>query len=230
MKIGGFQELSLLDFPGTPCAIIWTVGCNFNCPFCYNPQLVNGSTEEFSEEDILSFLKKRAGMLEGVSITGGEPLLQPDIGEFLEKVKALGYKTKVDHNGSFPEALSDLLDRNLIDFVSMDVKTTKGKYGIVSGRPIDKRRLEKSIRIVMEKAPDYEFRTTMVPGIVDPDDVVEIARWLNGASRLVLQQFKTDEPLLDTSYQSVEPYSRKTFWETVERVRPFVSDCQVRGL
>jgi len=137
MKVGGLQKTSLLDYPGILSAIIWTAGCNFRCPFCYNKQLVLGKTEIISEETILSFLEKRRDVLEGLSISGGEPLLQDDIVDFTEKVKKLNYLIKIDTNGAFPEKLKELIDKKLVDYVSMDVKAPKEKYDQLVGVKTD---------------------------------------------------------------------------------------------
>ena len=133
MKIGGFQKTSLLDYPENVSAIAWTVGCNFSCPFCYNKDLVKGNVGLFSEEEIFSFLEKRKGLLDGLVISGGEPLMQKDIVDFITKVKKLGYLVKIDTNGSYPEKLKELIDKKLIDYVAMDVKAPKKKYDELTG-------------------------------------------------------------------------------------------------
>ncbi|RLI64922.1 MAG: anaerobic ribonucleoside-triphosphate reductase activating protein, partial [Candidatus Asgardarchaeum californiense] len=145
MQIGGFQKTSLLDYPDTISAIIWTVGCNFKCPFCYNPQLVQKKTDCISEEEVLSFLKKRKGLIEGVSISGGEPLLQKDIIDFIKKVKKLEYLVKIDTNGTFPDKLKYLIEKKLVDYIAMDVKAPKGKYKQLSGVKTNIKHIEESI-------------------------------------------------------------------------------------
>ena len=145
MKIGGFQKTSLLDYPDQLSAIIWTIGCNFKCPFCYNKNLVDGKVESIPEEEVLSFLEKRQDMLDGLVISGGEPLLQKDIVQFTEKVKKLGYLIKIDTNGMYPDELKELIDKKLVDYVAMDVKAPKNKNDKLVGVKADVKKIEKSI-------------------------------------------------------------------------------------
>ncbi len=230
MKFGGFQKTSLLDYPDQISAIAWTIGCNFNCPFCYNPQLVKGSVEQISEDEILSFLKKRKGMLDGLSISGGEPLLQEDIVDFTKKVKKLGYLVKIDTNGMFPERLKDLIDRKLVDYVSMDVKAPKGKYKQLSGVKTPISKIEKSVNIIKNSAPDYEFKTTFVPDILKKEDIIKIAKWLEGSKRYYLQQFKTDIPLISKKLEKIIPYPKEYLTETLEEIKPYIKNCNIRGI
>ncbi len=196
MKIGGFQKTSLLDFPDKISAIIWTMDCNFRCPFCYNKQIVLGEANRIPDEEIFSFLEKRKGLLEGLVISGGEPLLQDDIISFAEKVKKLGYPIKLDTNGSCPEKLKELIDKKLVDYIAMDVKAPKNKYNELTGTKTDISKIEESIEIIKSDAPDYEFRTTFVPNLLKKEDIVEIAKWLDGAKRFYLQEFKNETPLI----------------------------------
>jgi len=230
MKIGGLQKTSLLDYPGILSAIIWTAGCNFRCPFCYNKQLVLGKTEIISEETILSFLEKRRDVLEGLSISGGEPLLQEDIVDFTEKVKKLNYLIKIDTNGAFPERLKELIDKKLVDYVSMDVKAPKEKYDQLAGVKIDISKIEQSIDLIKNEAPDYEFKTTAVPGMLDKKDIVEIAKWLEGSKQFYLQQFKSDSPLVSSKLNDVVPYSKEKLSEMLHEIKPFFKNCSLRGV
>jgi len=230
MNIGGLQKTSLLDYPNTISAIIWTVGCNFKCPFCYNKNLVEGEVGLVHEEEILSFLKLRKGMLEGLVISGGEPLLQEDIIDFTKKVKNLGYLIKIDTNGMFPEKLKELIDKKLVDYVSMDVKAPKKKYDRLAGAKTDISKIEKSIDIIRNHAPDYEFKTTFAPGLLDKKDLVEIAKWLEGSKRFYLQQFKGDTPLISSKLNNVTPYPKEDLVKTLEEIKPFFKNCDVRGI
>ena len=230
MKIGGFQKTSLLDYPNRISAIIWTVGCNFRCPFCYNKNLVDGNVGLFSEDEILSFLKKRKGLLEGLSISGGEPLLQKDIAEFIAKVKKLGYLVKVDTNGTFPKILKELLDKKLIDYVSMDVKAPKKKYDQLAGVKVSVSKIDKSISIIKNDAPDYEFKTTFVPQFLKKEDVIDIAKWLKGSKNFYLQQFKNDVPLISPKLRDIKPYPKEYLYETLEAIKPYFECCEVRGI
>ena len=230
MKIGGLQKTSLLDYPDILSAIIWTAGCNFRCPFCYNKQLVLGKTEIISEETILSFLEKRRDVLEGLSISGGEPLLQDDIVDFTEKVKKLNYLIKIDTNGAFPEKLKELIDKKLVDYVSMDVKAPKEKYDQLVGVKTDISKIEQSIDLIKNEAPDYEFKTTVVPGMLDKKDIVEIAKWLEGSKQFYLQQFKSDSPLVSSKLNDVVPYSKEKLSEMLHEIKPFFKNCSLRGV
>ena len=230
MKIGGLQKTSLLDYPDILSAIIWTAGCNFRCPFCYNKQLVLGKTEIISEETILSFLEKRRDVLEGLSISGGEPLLQEDIVDFTEKVKKLNYLIKIDTNGAFPEKLKELIDKKLVDYVSMDVKAPKKKYDQLVGVKTDISKIEQSIDLIKNEAPDYEFKTTVVPGMLNKKDIVEIAKWLEGSKQFYLQQFKSDSPLVSSKLNDVAPYSKEELNEMLHEIKPFFKNCSLRGV
>lgn len=230
MKIGGLQKTSLLDYPENVSAIIWTVGCNFCCPFCYNSSLVRGSAERYSEKEILSFLSKRKGLLDAVVITGGEPLLQEDIVLFAEKIKKLDYLLKIDTNGSFPEKLKELLEKRLVDYVAMDVKAPKEKYQKLVGTKPDLAAIEQSIDLIKTMAPDYEFRTTVVPVFLKKEDIMEIAQWIKGAKRYYLQQFKINPPLVSPKLEQETSYSKETLKEFCSAAKPFVLSCDIRGV
>jgi pyruvate formate lyase activating enzyme len=219
-----------LDYPNTISAIIWTIGCNFKCPFCYNPNLVNGTIDVITEDEIFSFLKKRKNVLEGLSISGGEPLLQPDIVEFIGKVKNLGYLVKVDTNGSYPEKLQELTDKKLIDYISMDVKAPKIKYNKITGLKIDTTIIEKSIQIIKKSSIDYEFKTTFVPDLLKKEDIIAIAQWLKGSRTYFLQQFKADTPLISSETQKKCPYSKEYIIETHTAIQSYFTNCDIRGL
>ena len=230
MQIGGFQKTSLLDYPDTISAIIWTVGCNFNCPFCYNPQLVKKTKKSISEEEIISFLKKRKGLLEGISISGGEPLIQKDIADFITKVKKFGYRVKIDTNGTFPDRLKELIEKKLVDYVSMDVKAPKKKYNQLTGVKTDIKNIEKSIDIIKKTAPDYEFKTTFVPDLLKKEDILKIAQWLEGSKTYFLQQFKVNTPLISSSLEKITPYPKEYIVETFEEIQSYFKKCEMRGV
>lgn len=230
MNIGGLQQTSLLDYPNQISAIIWTIGCNLHCPFCYNKDIVEGNVHSIPEKEVLTFLKKRQGMLDALVITGGEPLLQSDITNFIQKVRQLNYLVKIDTNGMFPEQLNVLLENELIDYVAMDIKAPKQKYPLLSGvKTLDLLDIESSIKLIQKKAPDYEFRTTFVPQLLTKEDIVEIAHWLQGSQRFYLQQFKHDTPLLNEKLGSTPPYSKEYLHEVLEAIRPFFTSCDLRG-
>jgi len=183
------------------------------------------------EKNVLSFLDIRKGKLDALSITGGEPFLHEDLGDFAREVKKRGFLVKVDTNGTFPNRLEQLLDEHLIDYVSMDVKAPREKYDTLTGVKTDVGSIDRSIYIIKKKAPDYEFKTTMVPGLVEKDDVLEIATWIKGAKRYYLQQFKMDVPIIDDSVLNLAvPYEKADFDEMKETVSPLVERCLLRGV
>jgi pyruvate formate lyase activating enzyme len=213
MKIGGLQKFSLIDYPGRISAIVFTQGCNFRCPYCHNPELVDPAQYGpiLPEGEVISFLEKRRGKLDGVTLTGGEPTLQPDIDRFLQEIKGMGYFIKVDTNGSMPDALERLINAGLVDYLAMDVKGPLHKYGQIAGTEVHTRKIRKSIELIANSGIDHEFRTTVVRSQLDNEDLIAIAGLLKKARLYVLQTFvpvKTlcNEFLEETSY-SPEDFS-----------------------
>lgn len=230
MRIGGFQKTSLLDYPDRISAIVWTSGCSFRCPFCYNKKLALGTAELFPQDEILSYLTKRKNLLEGVVISGGEPLLQDDIADFIKKIKSLGFLVKIDTNGDFPEKLDELLEQQIVDYVAMDIKAPMKKYNEISGVEVDLSKIEASINLIKTKAPAYEFRTTFVPNLLTKKDIVKIAEWLKSAEVYFLQQFKVIKPLVSSHLEETIPYPRDYVYETLEAIKPFFKRCAVRSI
>ncbi len=230
MKIGGLQKTSLLDYPDKLSAIIWTVGCNLRCPFCYNPNLVyNENLEYIQEEDVIIFLKNRKKKLEAISITGGEPLLQENIFEFIKKIKNIGYLIKIDTNGTFPNKLKKLIDENLVDYISMDIKAPKEKYNLLCGRKVNIKNIQKSIDLIKNSSINYEFRTTIIPNLLDKNDIIKIAKWLKGANQFFLQQFKNESPLLIKKLKEEKPYTKEYLNNVLAEIKPFFNKCNLRG-
>lgn len=207
MVFSGFQKLTLLDFPGTVACTLFTQGCNFRCPFCHNASLVTSSSlPEYSEKEVLDFLRKRQGILEGVCITGGEPLLCPALPDFIAKVRHLGYKVKLDTNGSFPEALKKLLDNGMLDYVAMDIKNSFEKYPLTAGwEKVSVSDIEKSIDLLTNGTIPYEFRTTVCAELHTLEDIVAVARRIQGAERYFLQNFVDSGDVLTPGLSPVEP-------------------------
>jgi pyruvate formate lyase activating enzyme len=230
MKIGGFQKTSLLDYPDRISAIVWTSGCNFRCPFCYNKKLALGTAELFPQDEILSFLSKRKALLEGVVISGGEPLLHDDIIDFVKRIKDMHLRVKIDTNGSIPDRLRELLEQQLVDYVAMDVKAPREKYTQLTDVAVNTSNIETSINLLKTKAPAYEFKTTFVPGLLTKEDIIEIARWLQGADAYFLQQFKIKAPLLSFPLEATIPYPREYLLATLKEIQPFFKRCMVRGI
>ncbi|MBN2254100.1 MAG: anaerobic ribonucleoside-triphosphate reductase activating protein [Deltaproteobacteria bacterium] len=212
MKIGGLQRFSLIDYPENICAIIFTQGCNFRCPYCHNPELSHPGRYEavIPEEEIFSFLERRRGKLDAVSITGGEPTEQGDLIAFIEQVKAMGYLVKIDTNGSHPEVLKALVDRKIIDYIAMDVKAPPDKYKDITRATIEPSIIRQSIQIILKSGLPHEFRTTVVRSQLDKKDIAAIARLIKGADRYVLQKFVPTK-VLDQRFMNEETWSDKEF-------------------
>lgn len=199
MLLSGLQKLTLLDYPGLVACTVFTGGCNLRCPFCHNSSLVLPVrlAQDTDEAEVLAFLKKRAGTLDGVAVTGGEPLLHRDIDSFLCKVRELGYKIKLDTNGTFPDRLIDIVERGLVDRVAMDIKNSPTLYGATVGiSGLDLAPIEKSMRYLMENHVEYEFRTTVVKGLHTKESIAEAAQWIAGANEYYLQQYKDSGDIL----------------------------------
>ena len=228
MIINGFQKLTLLDFPGRTAAIVFTAGCDLRCPFCHNAPLVSRirAEERIDEDEIFAFLEKRRGLLDGVSVSGGEPLLQKDILKFLERVKALGYALKLDTNGSSPKRLFEVLGSGLVDYVAMDIKNAPSLYpktaGIVG---LDVSPFEESKNIILSGSVDYEFRTTVTHELHTPKSIAEAAEWISGAKRYYIQNFKDSGDLVSGG---VSPCSQEELEEMRRAAEPFVKSVEVR--
>ncbi len=193
MLIGGYQKLTLIDYPGKIATTVFTVGCNFRCPFCHNPELVKSITYNSQpnvlEKEFFAFLKKRRGKLDGVCITGGEPTLQSDLIDFIKKVKKMGFLIKLDTNGTRPDVLKKLYKARLLDFVAMDIKNNLEKYAQTCGEKVDIERIKLSVELIKNSGVPYEFRTTVVPGLHTEEDFEKIAEWLRGAESYYLQKY-----------------------------------------
>ena len=233
MLLCGLQKTTLLDFPGHVACTIFTGGCNFRCPYCQNSELVldPAAFPKLSEDEVMTFLKRRKGILEGVCITGGEPTLQPDLPEFLRKVRELGYLVKLDTNGYRPEVLQSLMEEGLLDYVAMDVKASKEKYARTVGvSSVDLARLDRSISLLLgqDKIP-YEFRTTVVKGLHDLADFEEVGKWLAGARVLFLQGYRESENVLDPSL-CMGSYELTELECMAEKARKYIARVEVRGV
>lgn len=200
MILAGLRKLSLLDFPGKTCCTVFTLGCNFRCPFCHNGSLVVDldNSPRVSEEDFFAYLIQRKKLLEGVCVTGGEPLIHPDIECFLQKIKDLGYLVKLDTNGSFPDKLKNLIKKDLCDFVAMDIKASKDGYLRAIGlSDFEYLKIERSIDILLKGNVPYEFRTTVVKEIHSDDDFKTLAQRIKGAPRYTLQSFVNSDDVIN---------------------------------
>ena len=231
MKIGGLQKLTLIDFPGKPAATVFLIGCNFRCPFCQNPELVDPEKSKkqpvISQREFFKFLDSRKDFLEGVCITGGEPTIHKDLFNFIKKIKQKGFLVKLDTNGSNPEMLEELLDNKLLDFVAMDIKSSPFNYNKTTGKKIDLAKIKKSIELIKNKGIDYEFRITVVPNLVKKKDIEEIAKWLKGIKKFALQQFQ-NQKVLNPSFEKIKPYSDKIFKDFEKILKKHIKDIEVR--
>ena len=230
MLIGGLQKISLIDYPEKVAATVFTLGCNFSCPFCHNADLVEPEQIKkhplISEKYFFKFLKGKQGLLDGVCVTGGEPTAQKDLEEFIAKIKALGFLVKLDTNGSRPQILRDLLKKNLVDYIAMDIKAPLQKYPKVVRKDVRLGDIHESVSLGKE-APDYEFRTTVVPGLIEKDDILAIAQWLKGSRRYFLQQF-VPEKTVDSAFEKVDPYHIEKLRDFCQLARPYFKKCDVR--
>lgn len=230
MVIQGLQKLTLLDYPGKVACTIFTAGCNFRCPFCHNASLVVDTykNEEITQKEVSAFLKKRMGVLDGVCVTGGEPLIQSDIEPFLRQIKEMGYAVKLDTNGSFPDKLKRLVDEKLVDYVAMDIKNSQESYGKTIGiRDYDIRNIHRSVQYLLSDAVPYEFRTTVVLEFHQRSDFESIGRWIRGAQRYYLQQFVDSGDLIQ---EGLHGYNREIMEQALEVVEKYVQTAEIRGL
>ena len=228
MKISGLQKLTLLDYPGKMACTVFTHGCNFRCGFCHNALLVTEeNSNNISEDEFFSFLKKRQGILDGVCISGGEPTLQKDLAEFIEKIKALGYSVKLDTNGSNPTILKKLIDEKLLDYVAMDIKNSPEKYSSTCGCEVDIAHIKESISIIKESDIDHEFRTTTVKEYHSAEDFDAIAEWIQGDSKYFIQHFEDSGNLIG---ENLSPLSNEEMTALSEKVKDRLPNTALRGV
>lgn len=230
LKISGLERSSLLDYPGKISAIMFTHGCNLRCPYCHNPELViegfnkNGS---FSEKDILSFLESRKGKLDALVITGGEPLVQGNLLPFIKKVKNMGFLVKLDTNGTFPDKLQDFIETGLIDYIAMDVKYPKVGYVKNSMIPGVAKKIEKSIKTIMDSGLDYEFRTTYVKPLHSLESAEGIGKMVTGAKNYYIQNFRSGKTI-DPTLTKENSFTTKELEEIKKIVEKYVKNVQIR--
>lgn len=230
MRLGGIQKLTLLDYPGTVACTVFTLGCNMRCPFCHNALLVTKTEEAevYPEEEFFAFLNKRHGILDGVCVTGGEPLLQSDAGEFIAKIKALGYKVKLDTNGSFPDRLEEILKSGNVDYVAMDIKNSPEKYAETVGIPgFDVSKIQRSIEIIRSSGVEYEFRTTVVAPLHNGESIAGAAEMVKGSPRYFLQNFVDSGNLI--SGEGMSGLTDEELNNALAKAKDFIPQAQIRG-
>ncbi len=231
MKIGGFLKTTLSDWDGRVSCLIFLAGCNFSCPYCHNPEIANGVCDGEDERIILEYIEENSDFLEGVVVSGGEPTLDRDLYKLLREIKRTGLLIKLDTNGSSPEVLDDVIGARLVDYVAMDIKAPlySERYRAATGGYGDVETIRKSIRTVMDSGVGYEFRTTVYPGVLSPDDVTDIARSVSGAELFCIQQFRP-KVTLDPGAGKVKPYSVKELRAMHDAAKPYVKRVSVRGI
>jgi len=231
MQIRGWVRTSLIDYPGRIATVLFTSGCNFRCPYCQNSELVlhPDGLPEIDLAEIFQHLTRRRGLIDGVVITGGEPTLQKGLDDFMRKLKELGLAIKLDTNGYRPQILRELLEQGLLDYVAMDIKTSPAKYPLAAGVPVEGQRIEESVRLILTSGIDHEFRTTVVPGIVAPEDVEEIVKLIARAGKYVLQQFRPQATLVPR-FREIAPYPARTLLEMAQAAERWIGEVEVRGL
>ncbi len=231
MKIGGLQKLTLIDYPGKLACTVFLSGCNFGCPWCYSPELVVPEKikeqVEIKEKDFFDFLENRKGKIEGVVICGGEPTIHEELPKFIQEIRDKGFLVKLDTNGSNPEVLKNLLESGIVNYVAMDFKGPLEKYKEVTGTEVDTNKIKESIDIIKRAGIDYEFRTTLVPGIHRKEDIAQMGEVIRGAKKYFLQNF-LPEKTIKGDFLGKKPFIQKELEEFQEAAEPFVENCEIR--
>ena len=230
MIIGGLQKLTLIDYPGKLAATVFLSGCNFRCPWCYSKELVLAEEikkqPKILEKELFDFLKQRKEMLEGVVLCGGEPTFNNDLPKFCKEIKKMGYALKVDTNGSNPYMLMNLIAKNLVDYIAMDIKAPKEKYNKIAGKKINIKNIEKSVSLLKQGKIDYEFRTTLNP-MLKKEDILKISHWLSEGKKYYLQNFRP-EKTIDSKFEKMKPYPDKELLDIQKAISPFFEVCEIR--
>lgn len=236
MRINGLRKLSLLDFPEKTAAVVFTGGCNLRCPFCHNASLVlnPGAGENIAEDEFFDFLSNRRGKLDGVCITGGEPLMQEGLEDFIRKIRDMGFLVKLDTNGTFPDRLRRLIDEKLLDYAAMDIKNAPSRYAFTVGAPmLDISPILESAALLKEGRVPCEFRTTLVKGLHRMEDMDELGEFVRGADKYFLQNFKDSGDLVgfpsDAPLTEMAPFSEEELQKASEILTPYVGHLQIRG-
>lgn len=229
MKIAGMQKLSLVDYPEKMCCTVFTSGCNFRCPFCHNASLVVHTDDgELGQEEVFDFLSKRQGLLQAITVSGGEPLLQRGVDDFAKRAKDLGYLVKLDTNGSFPDKLQKLCADGVVDFVAMDIKNSKRKYALTAGLDkIDIAPIEQSVNFLLGGGVPFEFRTTVVREFHTAEDFKEIGEWIGNPDRYFLQQFVNSGDLIDGNMHGYDADEMRLL---IKQVNAFIPNAKLRGV
>lgn len=231
MLFGGLQKATLVDYPGKVAATVFTLGCNFRCPFCHNLELVLPELIEkqpkITEEEVLSFLKQRQDLLAGLCITGGEPTIHPDLPDFISRVKKLGFAVKLDTNGSNPQVVKKLIEKHLVDYIAMDIKAPLEKYNLFTAGKDFTQEIKETIDLLKQGKVDYEFRTTLVPDILDEEDILKITDLIKGSPKYYLQRFKGIKTL-NPQFTQKRPWPEEKMRALVKKISPLFQYCELR--
>ena len=229
MIFGGFEKSTLIDYPGKIASVVFTIGCNFRCPYCHNPELVNKTIKKtIDEQDVLNFLDNRKSMIDGLVITGGEPTIyKDDLLQFIKKVKEKGFLVKLDSNGTNPDFFKKVIEEKLVDYIAMDMKAPLRKYSQTVARPVDVDKIRESINLLLQSPIDYEFRTTVVKSITSPDDLREIGQEIKGAKKYYLQQFIPTK-ILNPQFKKKTTYTKDELKSFREMMKNYVDYCEIR--
>lgn len=232
MIVGGLQKNTLIDFPGKIACTVFISGCNFFCPWCYSAELVvPGKIKNHPvilEKYFFDFLESRVGLLEGVVICGGEPTMNYELPDFIKKIKKLGYLVKLDTNGSNPKMLQDLIEQRLVDYVAMDIKTSKENYQKVLGAKVNIEDIERSVEILKKNKVGYQFRTTVVPTIHDKADFKKISEWIGGPDVVYYLQGFRPEKTIDQKFENIKAYTNEWLLEVKKEISSYFKLCEVR--
>ncbi len=229
MEFGGLEKFTLIDYPGKVACMVYTIGCNFRCPYCHNPELVNETVENIiSEAEVLDFLSQRKGILDGIVITGGEPTLHGQkLFDFISKVKKLNFKIKLDSNGTDPTFLQQLIDKKKVDYIAMDIKSPLAKYSQIVASAVNIDSIKKSISILINSGIEYEFRTTVIKSLIDIEDFEQIGKEIKGAKKYFIQKFIPTK-ILNPQFRKKVSFSPEEFLEIQEIMNKYVSFCSIR--
>ena len=228
MTFGGLEKFTLIDYPGKIACVAYTIGCNFRCPYCHNPELVDETVQmRITEKEFFDFLGERTHMLQGVVITGGEPTMHGDLPAVMERTKSLGYLVKLDTNGTNPVMLHQVVEAGIVDYVAMDIKSPLRKYSATVARPVDIEAIQSSIDFLLSSPVEYEFRTTVIKGMQLPEDIEEIGKEIKGARRYFLQKFIPTK-ILNPQFIKKTTYSDKEFEGFRKKLQNYVNYCAIR--